>query len=57
MSPNRGRILKILIGPIMAVSNHELKTQAIDQTEFKLRKMYCSKLAKDLVHCYKHEFI
>jgi len=57
MSPNRGRILKILISPIMAVSNHELQTQVIDQTEFKLRKMYCSKLAKDLVYCYKYEFI
>jgi len=57
MSPNRGRVLKELIAPVMTVSTHELKTNAIDQTEFKLRKMYCSKLAKDLIHCYKFEFI
>ena len=56
-SVNRGRVLKELIGPVMKLSQHELDAGEIDSIEFKLRKMYCSKLAKDLVECYKYEFI
>ena len=56
-SVNRGRVLKEMIGPVMKLSQHELDTGEIDEVEFKLRKMYCSKLAKDLVECYKYEFI
>ena len=56
-SVNRGRVLKELIGPVMKLSQHELDSGHIDSVEFKLRKMYCSKLAKDLVECYKYEFI
>ena len=56
-SVNRGRVLKELIGPVMKLSQNELDAGEIDSIEFKLRKMYCSKLAKDLVECYKYEFI
>ena len=56
-SVNRGRVLKEMIGPVMKLSQHELDVGEIDEVEFKLRKMYCSKLAKDLVECYKYEFI
>ena len=57
LSPNRGRVLKELISPFMSVSNYELKSETIDEKEFKMRKTFCSKLAKDLVECYKFEFI
>ena len=56
-SVNRGRVLKEMIGPVMKLSQNELENGEIDEVEFKLRKMYCSKLAKDLVECYKFEFI
>ena len=56
-SVNRGRVLKELIGPVMKQSQYELDVGQIDSVEFKLRKMYCAKLAKDLVECYKFEFI
>ena len=56
-SVNRGRVLKEMIGPVMKLSQYELDVGEIDDVEFKLRKMYCSKLAKDLVECYKFEFI
>ena len=56
-SVNRGRVLKEMIGPVMKLSQYELDIGEIDEVEFKLRKMYCSKLAKDLVECYKFEFI
>ena len=56
-SVNRGRVLKEMIGPVMKLSQHELEVGDIDEVEFKLRKMYCSKLAKDLIECYKYEFI
>ena len=56
-SVNRGRVLKEMIGPVMKLSQYELDLGEIDDVEFKLRKMYCSKLAKDLVECYKFEFI
>ena len=56
-SVNRGRVLKEMIGPVMKLSQHELDVGDIDEVEFKLRKMYCSKLAKDLIECYKYEFI
>ena len=56
-SVNRGRVLKEMIGPVMKLSQYELDVGEIDEVEFKLRKMYCSKLAKDLIECYKFEFI
>lgn len=56
-SVNRGRVLKEMIGPVMKLSQYELDIGEIDDVGFKLRKMYCSKLAKDLVECYKFEFI
>ena len=43
--------------PHHGVSDYELSKGIIDQTEWKMRKMYCSRLAKDLVECYKFEFI
>ena len=57
VSSNRGRVLKEIIPPIMNISNYELENGIIDQSEWKSRKTYCSKLAKDLVECYKFEFI
>lgn len=57
ISVNRGRVIKELIAPIMKLSQCELDCGSIDGVEFKLRKMYCAKLAKDMVECYKFEFI
>ena len=47
-SVNKGRVLKELIVPILKLSQYEFDMGEIDEVEFKTRKVYCSKLTKDV---------